>query len=105
MSNETSKSIAFDPVMQPFVDFWSDFMSQANETTREFLDEFDDRLERKDLAASMVRRRQQKHGCLHAQPGISAVVKQNTEAAMKFKRQSDDLANGDCTQREYSNGR
>ncbi len=92
MSNETSKSIAFDPVMQPFVDLWSDFMSQANETTREFLDEFDDNSNVRTWQRRWFDAVSKSMDAYMRSPIFLQMVKQNTEAAVKVKRQSDDLA-------------
>ena len=93
MSDDLKTVGVFDPVVQPFVDFWSDYVKQANDATREFLDGIDDTCEHQDLAAAMVRcRRARAWMRTCAVPSFLQAMKHNADAAIKAKRQIDDLA-------------
>jgi hypothetical protein len=81
----------YDPVVKPFVDLWSDYLKRADDAARDFLDEFD--------ASSNVNTWQRRwHDALSKSldaymrtPAFLQAMKQNTDAAVKFKRQFDDL--------------
>jgi thiamine biosynthesis lipoprotein ApbE len=38
MQGEREMNGAIDPVVKPFVDFWSDYFAKANSATRELID-------------------------------------------------------------------
>jgi hypothetical protein len=92
MSNDIKTNGVFDPVMQPFVDLWSDFVKHANETTREFLDEFDDNSNVKTWQRRWFDAVSKSMDAYMRSPVFLQMVKHNTDAAVKLKRQSDDLA-------------
>ena len=92
MASDKKTNGAIDPVVQPFVDFWSEYATQANNATRELLNGIDDGANIKtwqrrwfDAVSKSV------DGYLRT-PLFLQAMKQNTDAAVKLKRQSDDLA-------------
>ena len=41
MSNGQATNISLDPMVQPFVDFWASYIKQANENTRQWVENVD----------------------------------------------------------------
>lgn len=89
--NQTNR--AYDPIMKPFVDFWSDYMKQANEATREFLDDIDDQANIKSFQRRWFDAVSKSADAYMRSPAFLQSMKQNTDAAIKLKLQADDLAN------------
>jgi hypothetical protein len=90
MSRDQETNGTFDPVVQPFVDFWSEYVKQANDTTREFLEGIDDGSKIKtfqrrwfDTVSKSMDAYLRSHVFLQA-------MKQNTDAVVELKRQADD---------------
>src|SRR4029079_12871550 len=84
---------ACDPVMQPFVDFWSGYMKQANNATREFLDGIDDQANIKSFQRRWFDTVSKSAEAYLRSPAFLQPMKQNTDSAIKLKRETDDLAN------------
>ncbi len=83
----------FNSVVQPFVDFWSDYVQQANDATREFLDGIDDQTNVKSFQRRWFDTVGKSAEAYMRSPAFLQSMKQNSDAAIKFKRQADDLAN------------
>ena len=92
MSNNGETKLKFDPVMQPFVDFWSNTMQQANDATREMFDGLDDGSQIKTLQRQWMDSISQSMDAYMRTPAFLEAMKHNTDAAVKFKRQTDDWA-------------
>jgi hypothetical protein len=92
MSNNGETKLKFDPVMQPFVDFWSNTMQQANDATREMFDGLDDGSQIKNLQRQWMDSISQSMDAFMRTPAFLEAMKHNTDAAVKFKRQADDWA-------------
>ena len=93
MAGGSKTNGAFDPVMQPFVDFWSDYVQQSNDATREFLDGIDDQADIKSFQRRWFDTVSKSAEAYMRSPAFLQFMKQNTDAAIKLKRQADDLAN------------
>ena len=92
MSNNGETKLKFDPVMQPFVDFWSNTMQQANDATRELFDGLDDGSEFKNWQRRWMDSISQSIDAYMRTPAFLEAMKHNTNATVKFKRQADDWA-------------
>ena len=66
MSDERESNVKFDPIAQPFVDFWSIYIQQANDCDARAVGRDQWQRRRENLAAAVVRHGEQKHGRLHA---------------------------------------
>ena len=91
MAGETKTNGVCDPVVQPFVDFWSDYVNQANAATRELLDGIEDQADIKTLQRRWFDTVGKSVDAYLRSPIYLQAMKQNTDAAVKLKRQSDDL--------------
>jgi hypothetical protein len=93
MAGGSKTNGAFDPVVQPLVDFWSDYVKKANDATREFLDNIDDQANIKSFQRRWFDTVSKSAEAYMRSPAFLQSMKQNTDAAIKVKRQADDLAN------------
>jgi len=93
MGGEAKSNGTFDPVFQPFVDFWSEYVKQANDTTRELLDGIDDQTNLKTLQRRWFDTVSKSADAYMRSPTFLQAMKHQADAAIKMKRQSDDLAN------------
>lgn len=82
----------FDPVVKPFVDFWSDYAKQANDVTREFLDGIDDSTDVKSWQRRWFDTVAKSMDAYMRSPAFLQSIKHNTDTVIKVKRQADDLA-------------
>jgi hypothetical protein len=80
-----------DPVVQPFVDFWLDYVNQANAATRQFLDGVDDQADIKTWQRRWFDTVSKSVDAYLRSPVYLQAMKQNTDAAVKLKQQTDDL--------------
>lgn len=92
MSSDCGTKLMFDPVVQPFVDYWSDYMKQTNEVTRELFDGLDDGSEMKTWQRRWMETVSKSMDAYMRTPAFLELMKQNTNAAVKIKRQSEDWA-------------
>jgi len=92
MSGETKANGAVNPVMQPYIDFWSDYVKQANESTREFLDGIDDQVNVKTFQRRWFDTVSKSVDAYLRSPSFLQAMKHNNDAAIKLKRQTDDVA-------------
>jgi hypothetical protein len=92
MSRDQETNGAFDPVVEPFVDFWSQYVKQANDTTREYLDGYGDGSNIKTFQRRWLDAVSKSVDAYLRSPVFLQAMKQNTDAAVKLKRQADDLS-------------
>ena len=92
MSGARETNGAFDPLVQPFVDFWSDYMKQANDATREFLDGIDDGSDIKTLQRQWFNAVSKSMDAYMRTPMFLQPIKQNMDLVNKTKQRTDDLA-------------
>lgn len=89
--NKTSNGNV-NPVVQPFVEFWSDYAKRADDTAKQFLDGIDDNTNLKTWQRRWFDAVSKSADAYMRSPMFLQVMKQNTDAAVRLKRQSDDLA-------------
>jgi hypothetical protein len=92
MSTERPTNLAFDPVIQPFVDFWSGYIQQANDTTRELLEGINGNADVKTWQRRWYDAISKSMDAYMRSPAFLQAMKQNTDAMIKVKQQADDLA-------------
>jgi hypothetical protein len=92
MSDEKSFNGQFDPIMQPFVEFWSGYVKHANDTTRELLEGLDGNTDVKTWQRRWYDAVSKSMDAYMRSPMFLQTVKQNTDAMIKTKQQTDDLA-------------
>jgi hypothetical protein len=83
---------AFDPIVQPFVDFWSGYIKQANDTTRNFLDGVNGNADVKTWQRRWYDAVSTSIDAYMRSPMFLQAMKQNTDTLVKAKQQADDLA-------------
>ena len=92
MSDDRESNSKFDPITQPFVDFWSDYVKQANDTTRELLNGIDGGADMKTWQRRWSDTVSKSMDAYLRSPAFLQAMKQNTDTLIKAKRQADDLA-------------
>jgi hypothetical protein len=93
MAGGNKASAACDPIVKPFVEFWSDYLKQANDATREFLDDIDGQADIKSFQRRWFDTVSKSAEAYMRTPAFLQSIKQNTDAAIKLKLQADDVAN------------
>lgn len=91
MSERESKN-HFDPVVQPFVDFWSNYINQANDSTRELLEGINGNADVKSWQRRWLDTVSKSIDAYLRSPAFLQAMKQNTDLIVKSKRQADDVA-------------
>ena len=91
MSGDHDNANHFDAVLQPFADFWSSYVKQADETTREYLDGLDGSEEVKTWQRRWFDAVSKSLDAYLRSPAFLQAMKHNTELAIKTKRQADDF--------------
>src|SRR5688572_15954677 len=81
-----------DPVMTPFFDLWSDYYKQANDAQREFFDGIENSTDLKNWQRRWNDAVSKSTDAFMRSPAFLHAMKQNTDAAIKLKQQSDDLS-------------
>jgi hypothetical protein len=92
MPAEQETKPAFDPIIQPFVDFWSVYFQQANDTTRSFLDGINGNADVKTWQRRWSNAVSASMEAYMRSPMFLQAMKQNTDTLVKAKQQADDLA-------------
>ncbi len=92
MSSNGSKQFSFDPVVQPIVDFWSSYVKQADDVTRQMLEGLDDGSAFKNWQRRWTEAVSKSMDAYMRTPAFLEAMKNNTNAAVKMKMQADDLA-------------
>ncbi len=92
MPDETNNSGQFDPIIGPFVEFWSGYMKQAEDTTRELLEGIDEGANVKTWQRRWNDAVSKSIDAYMRSPLFLQAVKQNNDVMIKAKLQADDLA-------------
>jgi hypothetical protein len=79
-------------VVQPFVEFWTEYAKRADDTAKQFLDGIDDGANLKTWQRRWFDAVTKSADAYMRSPMFLQAMKQNTDAAVKLKRQADDLA-------------
>jgi hypothetical protein len=91
MSDERDSTAQFDPVIQPYIDFWSDYIRRANDATRQFLDGVNGNSDVKTWQRRWSDAVSKSMDSYMRSPVFLQAMKQNTDSMIKAKRQADDL--------------
>ena len=81
----------FDPMIQPFADFWSSYIQQANDATRELFDGIDGSADVKTWQRRWFDAVSKSMDAYMRSPAFLQAMKQNTDLMIKTKQQADDL--------------
>jgi hypothetical protein len=92
MSEERESSTKFDPIVQPFADFWSSYINQANDTTRALFEGLNGNADVKAWQRRWFDTVSKSMDAYMRSPMFLQAMKQNTDFVVKAKRQADDLA-------------
>jgi hypothetical protein len=87
---ETNKSV--DPVLAPFFEFWTDYFKRTNESTRQFLDDVHESANAKSWQRRWYDAVSKSVDAYLRSPVFLQAMKHNTEAAIKVKQQTDEMA-------------
>lgn len=91
MSENNEPAGSFDPMVQPFVDFWSSYIKQANDATRAMLEGFDEGTDVKTWQQRWFEAVSKSMDVYLRSPAFLHAMKQNTDAVIKAKQQADDM--------------
>jgi hypothetical protein len=91
MSDSLKSNVKADPVLQPFIDFWSSYVSHAQDATREIVEEFADSANAKTWQRRWLDAVSKSMDAYMRSPAFLQTMKQNTDLLVKTKRQADDL--------------
>ena len=80
----------FDPAMQPFADFWSDYFKQANDVTRVFLDGIDDSIDLKAWQRRWLDSVSKSMDAYMRSPAFLQAMKHNMDSINQTKMRIDD---------------
>ena len=92
MSDDRRANGRFDPLIQPFVDFWSGYIQQSNETTRQWFDGLDGSADLKTWQRRWSAAVNKSMDAYLRSPAFLQAMRENTDLVIKAKRQADDLA-------------
>lgn len=92
MSAQQNTNGSIDPVMKPFFDLWSDYDKQANNVTRELLEEIDNSTNLKSWQRRWNDALSKSADAFMRSPAFLHAMKQHADATIKFKQHADDLA-------------
>lgn len=81
-----------DPVLRPFVDFWSNYAREIDDSAREYLGMFDGGEKLKTCQRRWLDTVSKSIDAYMRSPSFLQTMKQNTEMSIKAKRQFQDLA-------------
>lgn len=91
MSDDHKATTHFDPVIQPFVDYWSRYVEQANDATRELFDGIDGNIDAKTWQRQWFDAVSKSMDAYMRSPAFLQSMKQNMDLSIKAKRQADDF--------------
>jgi hypothetical protein len=92
MPDERKIGGVVDPVIQPFVDFWSAYAKQADDVAREFLGGIENGSEFKSWQRKWSDAVSKSLDAYMRTPAFLEAMKHKTDLAVKLKRQADDFA-------------
>jgi hypothetical protein len=81
-----------DPVLKPFFDLWSDFYQQADNAQREFFQGIDNSTNAKAWQRRWNDAMSKSADAFMRSPAFLHAMKQNADAVIKLKQQTDDLS-------------
>jgi hypothetical protein len=90
MSSEQKSSTVFDPVIQPFIDFWSGYIKQANDTTRELFEGINGHADVKTWQRRWSDTVSKSMDAYMRSPMFLQAMKQSIDEMIKAKQQTDD---------------
>jgi hypothetical protein len=89
---DTKSNSHVDPIVKPFVDFWSAYISQANDATRDLLDGINGAANAKTWQRNWSDAVSKSMDAYMRSPAFLQMMKRNTELLVISKRQADDFA-------------
>lgn len=92
MSDNHEPDAEFDPIVQPFVDFWSGYITEANDATRQLLEGINGGTDVKSWQRRWFDTMSRSMEAYMRSPAFCQIMRENTELMVKAKQQSDDLA-------------
>jgi hypothetical protein len=92
MAADSRTNGSFDPVMQPFVDLWSDYFNQANDAARVFLDGIDDSIDLKAWQRRWLDSVSKSMDAFMRSPTFLQAMKHNMDVINQTKMRFDDVA-------------
>jgi hypothetical protein len=92
MSNELGTNGKYDPLLQPFVDFWSSYIEQSNKTTQQMLQSLDETADMRTWQRRWSEAVSKSMDAYLRSPAFLQAMRENTDVVIKTKRQVDDLA-------------
>src|SRR5687768_2973116 len=92
MAADSETNGTFDPVMQPFVNFWSDYYKQANDVTRVFLDGIDDSINIKALQRRWLDSVSKSMDACMRSPAFLQAMRHTMDSIHQTKMRIDDVA-------------
>jgi hypothetical protein len=92
MSTTQDANGTIDPVLKPFFDLWSDFYRQADNAQREYFQGIDNSTNAKALQRRWNDAMSKSADAFMRSPAFLQAMKQNADAVIKLKQQSDDLS-------------
>ena len=92
MAKDKNTNGTVNPVVEPFVEFWSEYAKQADGTAKQFLNEIDGNANLKTWQRRWFDAVSKSADAYMRTPLFLHAMKQNTDAAVKLKQQADDLA-------------
>ena len=81
-----------EPLVQPFIEFWTSYIRQANENTRQLVENFDGASDVKTWQRRWSDAVSKSMDAYLRSPMFLQAMKQNTDLMIKAKLQTDDLA-------------
>jgi hypothetical protein len=91
MATDRDSNVKVDPTVQPFVDFWSGYIKQVNDTTRELFDGINGSANVKTWQRRWLDTVAKSMDSYMRSPVFLEAMKQNADAMVKAKQQADDL--------------
>ena len=92
MSNDSQTNGAMEPLVQPFIEFWTSYIRQANENTRQLVENFDGASDVKTWQRRWSDAVSRSMDAYLRSPMFLQAMKQNTDLMIKAKLQTDDFA-------------
>jgi hypothetical protein len=91
MAAEQNANGTVDPILKPFYDLWSDLYTKSNDATREFFEDVEESANVRSWQRRWNDAVAKSADAFMRSPQFLRVMKQNTDAMVKFKQQADDL--------------
>ena len=92
MSDNREPIGGYDPTVRPFVEFWSSYITQANDATRRLLEGLNGNADAKTWQRHWFEAVSRSLDAYMRSPAFLQTMRENTDLLVKAKRQADDLA-------------